>query len=450
MTNRPAPPRSRSRLLSLVAVLAVLGAPAAVLRGLCVGNSCNEQTSAASEVPFCSLAAEQRDLMEAGFEGELHRSPDLVGVTPTDVVVTGGSAFSRGQPQPAWPATDSTAARVPLLFWGTGVDAEASIPAGTGLDDVAPTIAEMISFKRPHPTVRSGRPIDGVPSGNTPRVVVEIALKDVGSDDIEDDETSWPVLHRLLAGGAGTFDAVTGSIPTDPAAILTTIGTGGLPHQHGMVGTLVRNGAGRVVRAWGPGSPVHIIATLPDDLDEELDQKPLIGLVQSDPSDRGLVGGDWYVATDEDEIVTETAQPATAVEEFLDRGFGRDSVPDILAVALAGDADFMDEQVGRIARLVERRASEAALVVTATGGHPATRDFSASAVQRELERAVPGAADAVEAMAPGGIFLDQQALGGNITEDDVLKALRALEGADGRPLLADAFPAIAVSFARYC
>lgn len=446
----PAPGKPRSRLLSLVAVVALVGVPAAVLRGLCLGNSCAEEESAASEVPFCSLGREQRELIAAGFEGELHRSPDLLGVTRPDVVVAGGTAFGADEDQPAWPASDVTAARVPLVFVGDGIAPDAEIPEGTGLDDVAPTIAEILGFDRPHPGVRSGRAIEGVASGAEPRLVVEVVLKDVGSSDVESGE-EWSSLRHLLDRGAATLEANAGSVPTDPAAILTTIGTGGLPHQHGVVGTLVRNDDGEVVRAWGPRAPVHIIATLPDDLDEELGQEPLIGLVQSDPSDRGLIGGDWYIDNDQDRVVTERAAPAAAVKRLLGEGFGGDEIPDFLAVALEGDAGFLDEQLGRIVRLISGASTEAALVVTATGGHPDVVDVDAATVEGALESAVSGASPVIGAMAPGGVYLDQEALaGGDVSEDDVLQALRTVEGADGRRLLADAFAAIAVSFARYC
>ncbi|MDQ4143108.1 MAG: hypothetical protein M3198_05060, partial [Actinomycetota bacterium] len=245
---------SRSRLLSLVIVVAALGAPAAVLRGLCAGNSCDEEASASSEVPFCSLPPEVREPFAAGFEGELHRSPDILGVTG-DSVVVGGSAYGPGAARPPWPSVRPSSERVPVAFSGTGVSAVA-IPDGTGLDDIAPTIAEILALRRPNPQVRSGEAIEGIASGETPRLVIEVALKNVGSRDVEADRGAWVSLRELLDQEASTLDARVGSVPVEPTASLTTIGTGGLPHQHGMVGTLVRNDEGDVVRAWGARSPV--------------------------------------------------------------------------------------------------------------------------------------------------------------------------------------------------
>lgn len=449
-TGAPRTSSSRSRLLSLVIVVAVIGAPAAILRGLCIGHSCDEEASATSEVPFCSLPADVRDVYAAGFEGELHRSPDVLGITGP-VGVAGGSAYEAADPQPAWPSLEPQSRRVPIVFSGTGVDPSAAIPAGTTLDDVAPTLAEIIDFRRPNPQVRSGEAIEGVANGDQARLVVEVALKNVGSDEVEDGAGAWPNLQALLESGAGTVDGDVGSLPIEPTAALTTIGTGGLPHQHGMIGALVRDDDGRVVRAWGPRSPVHIIATLPDDLDENLGQEPKIGLVRSDVGDTGLVGGNWYIENDRDDVVTERSDPAGEVRRLIRSGYGDDDVPDVIAVALEGDAGAVDEDLGAIAAAAD--SASATLVVVGSGSsEPATEDVvDAAHVVRRIEDSVAGQDPAVDAAVPGGIYLDQETLvSGEITEDDVLKAFSELEGSGVRPLMVDAFTAIAVSFARYC
>ena len=444
------PTTSRSRLLSLVIVVAALGAPAAVLRGLCVGHSCDEEASAASEVPFCSLPDDLRRLFAAGFEGELHRSPDILGVTgPTGV--SGRTVFGPDDPASAWPSREGRSTRVPIVFTGAGVDPEASVPDGTGLDDVAPTIAAVLGFQRSNPQVRSGVAVEGVASGQPPRLVIEVALKNVGSSDVDAEPDAWTNLRSLLDDGAGTLEGDVGSIPVEPTASLTTMGTGGLPNQHGIVGTALRDNEGNVVRAWGPRSPVHIIATLPDDLDERLDEEPRIGLVRTEVSDRGLIGGNWYVEVDRDEIVTDRRDPAGEVERMIRSGFGDDEVPDVIGVALEGDAAAVDEQLGSIASQAD--AAGATLVVAGSGSIPEPKagGITAQALVRQLEDAVEGADPVIDAAAPGGVYLEQETLvKSGITEDDVLNAFVDLEGADGRPLFADAFPAIAVSFARYC
>jgi hypothetical protein len=57
----------------------------------------------------------------------------------------------------------------------------------------------------------------------------------------------------------------------------------------------------------------------------------------------------------------------------------------------------------------------------------------------------------IAGVALGGLFLDQRALvDTGVTAEDVLRELRALPARGGARLLADAFPGIAVTLARYC
>jgi hypothetical protein len=56
----------------------------------------------------------------------------------------------------------------------------------------------------------------------------------------------------------------------------------------------------------------------------------------------------------------------------------------------------------------------------------------------------------VEAVVPGGVFLDQaEVAAASVSGDDVVRALRSAR-AGGAPLFADAFSGTAVTFARYC
>lgn len=425
----------RTWTLLLAAVL--VGAPAAVLRAACAGRSCDRPAQTAADVPFCSLPEALRARVAAGFrEG---RSPDVVAVTGTTGVATGASA---------WPAADAGAARVPLVFHGAGVDPSAAVPAGTGLDDVAPTVAALVGLERPHPEVRSGAAVPGVATGAPARLVVEIVLEGVDGADV----AGWSELERLADDGAGTFDAVVPSEPLDPAAVTTTIGTGGVPREHGVTGTLVRDDGGRLVRAWSRRAPVSVIAALGDDLDELRGGRPRVGLVAGGPVVRGLVGRAWYVDVDRDDVVyaRSTRARVEAAERLLRRGYGDDTEPDLLAVALDGAPAALDAALGRLAAAAERAApGGAAVVVTATGDAATARGaLDARAVERAVERSI--GAPVVEAVAAGGLFVDQDVVAAEgIAEDAVVDALAELRRG-GEPVVADAFPAIAVSFARYC
>ena len=340
------------------------------------------------------------------------------------------------------------------MFAGDGVTPGAPVPDGAGLDDIAPTVAEIIALQRAHPEVRSGTPIEGVASGKPPHLVLEVVLKGLGSKELSAHPRALPTLKSLMEHGAATMSGEVGSLPLDPAASLTTIGTGGMPSQHGITGSMIRNDQGQLVIAWGRGSPVNVIATLGDDLDQKFHQEPEIGMVGSDQSDRGLIGGSWYVDIDRDLFIKSSKNPAQAAAGMLKDGFGKDDVPDLLGVALEGSLLQMDEALKTVLRAA-RRASQGsfAVVVTATGS---LRQASGSTVQpkevvRGIELAVGAKRRIVEAVGAGGLFLDQKTVAkASISDDEVLNPLLAMKAPNGQPLVADAFPAIAVSFARYC
>jgi hypothetical protein len=436
------------RTLVVVLVALAVAVPAAALRAMCVGNSCRPAEPADASVPFCSLSADVRDLIANGFRD---------GRGPHVMVVTGGSAVrgstGGGDASAPWPSVEERSAGVPLVFAGAGVREHGRIPPGTTLDAVAPTVAEAIGLRRPHPGVRSGEAITGVPGGGgRPRLVIEVAWVGVGTPDLRADPTAWPTLRGLIEDHAGTLDAHPGSLPLDPAAVLTTVGTGALPDHHGITGTLVRNDRGRVVRAWGPDSPYSVVAALGDDLDQLRAQRPRIGAVLTDPAERGIVGGTWYVDGDRDDVRIDErpSAQAAAVHRLLADGYGTNEATDLLAVVMRGSVRSMDRALARIVTAAEDAIGQDLLVVvTATGSDgdgPATQ---AATVEEGVERRV--GRDVVQAAVPGGLFLDQAVLASTgLSEDPVLQAVRTLRTAEGARLVVDAFPQVAVTFARYC
>jgi hypothetical protein len=446
----------RSRIVSLLAVAGLIALVGGILRYSCVGHSCDEADGAENSVPFCSLPREVRTEIAAGFRDG--RSPDILGVT-NEQIVTGGTAFEKGSLQPTWPSTSmESLSRIPIVFSGAGVAAGTTIPAGTSLDDIAATLAHISGERRPHPEVRSGTAIDGVAAGEAPRLILEVVWKGIGSADLSDPADGWPFLQGLMSEGAGTSTATTGSLPLDPAASLTTIGTGGLPNQHGITGTLVKNEEGDVVQAWSPRAPISVIATFPDDLDEAHAERPMIGLVGTSVADRGVIGGNWYTTGDRDEIVIEegaTVQKLTRVAQTtLKRGYGSDEILDVLAVVMEGDVDRLDQALGRLVETADEVSGDAVTVVVAGTGSATTHGaepIPAADVAAEIEDTVPADGEVIEATTPGGIYLNQKRLADEkISEDVVLSAMRTLRiGAAPRPF-ADAFAAIAVSFERYC
>jgi hypothetical protein len=436
-------------MLAVLLVATAIAGPAILLRAFCVGRSCERGAVANTAVPYCSLPDPVRRLVTAGFRDG--RSPHVMAVTGA-TPVRNGAAVS--DPAVTWPSVEQRQPDfVPLVFYGEAVAGGGTVPPGTELDDVAPTVARLIGLDRPHPEVRSGEAIEGLAEGGEgPRLVLEVVWKGVGTEDLKARRQAWPNLLSLLRDGAGTLDAQVGSLPLDPAAVLTTIGSGGLPQDHGITGTLVRNDEGRVVSAWGKGAPFSVIAALGDDLDELLRQEPRIGLVGTDPSDRGIIGGNWYVEGDKDDLAL-APRPKRAVAEavsLLRSGYGGDATPDLLAVVLGGPVAGMDGALGELVKVAEDVSDGSAAVVVTSSGSGGSRagSLSAEEVEQEVERR---AGPVIEATALGGLFVDQEALAATgISEDRIVTALRDLRDPLGRPLMGDVFPSIAVTFARYC
>jgi hypothetical protein len=434
-------------MLVLIVTLAAIGIPAAVLTATCAGRSCANADEGDVRVPFCPLPEAVKDGVVNGFrEG---RSPDVLGVADGTPIYT-GSQRSRA----AWPAASpSTDTAVPIVFAGAGVTKGASVQDGTTLDRIAPTVSRILGFEREHPEVRSGTARPGVADGERPRLILLVAWKGVGSTDLRGRRDAWPFLSTLMHEGAGTLNAETGSLPLDATATETTIGTGGLPSQHGITGSFIRNDQGAVVPAFGPRSPVQIIATLADDLDEA-DASTMVGLVAPAQTDRGLVGGGWYPDEDPVDAVIGDAEAAPlAVKTHLDSGYGADEVPDVLGVVLDGPIERMDRETRRIVSEAQRATSGSTLVAVAgTGSWEGSRlAVSDSALVAAVEDAVPGDAKAVDATVPGGVFLDQQVmLDEQVTGQVAVDAMLSATGPDGERMLSDAFQGFAVSFARYC
>jgi hypothetical protein len=343
------------------------------------------------------------------------------------------------------------------VFHGTGIRAGARVPDGTGLRQIAPTVARAIAFERPFPDVRSGPPVRAVARPERPRLVVQVVWKDVGTTTLLSHRGAWPTLRRLLARGAGTLRGDVGSLPMDPAAALTTIGTGGLPAEHGITGTWLRDDGGDVVRAWSQDAPTSVIATLPDDLDEALDQRPSIGLVATDPADRGIIGRGWYARTDRDATIFARGSDSRghAVERLLAEGFGSERIPDLLAVVASGPIARLDRELRRIVAAAETASKDSLLIVVTATGSVGTASsgahVKATDVIRTLESRPLTDGSLVEAATTGGLFLDRATLAGEgVSGSLAVDAMLAMAGPDGSPLFADAFQGFAVSFGRYC
>ncbi len=427
------------RLTALLVTLTLLGAPALALRAFCVGRSCEDPVSTVA-APFCPLPADLRTLVAAGFRQG--RSPDVMAVSGGRPVATWAAGSSA-----AWPAASTERAPVPIAFLGDGV-APGSLPVGIGLMDVAPTLAALLGYTPPHPEVRAGRAVEGVTGRGSSPLAVEIVWKGLGSADLGE---GWPGgIAPLVRAGGATLDGDVGSLPIDPAAVLTTIGTGGTPAQHGITGTRLRSKAGGVARAWSPRAPEAVITSLPDDLDRSFGERSRVGLVATDPTDRGLIGDGWYLGADRDRMMVASGDPITAVARMIDSGYGTDGVPDILGVVLRGPVHVVDRRTLAIVRAVTDRVPRAVFAIAATGSAAKPEGAVLGAdVAEQVDDAL--GERVTKADAAGGVFLDAAALArAGRSSDAVVEAMQGQTDPGGAARFADVFPAFSVAFARYC
>ena len=429
---------SGRRLIILVVALALVGAPAIALRAFCVGESCAQEGGGTAAVPFCPLPADLRAHIEAGYRQG--RSPDVMAATRDDQVVT-----DAGGVRVSWPSASVQDTRVPIVFWGVGVNA-GGLPDGTGLDQIAPTLESILGFSRPHPQVRAGVAVDGVASDDRPRLVIMIAWEGAGSAGLGAAPSARRLVADLMQRGAGTLDGTTGALPLDPTAGLTTIGTGALPSQHGITATLVRNDRGDVGPAWAEGAPLSVVSTLAEDFDRGFDERPRIGLIAGRPTDRGLIGGSWYPEHDQDQFRI-GEDPLSSLRAMISTGFGSDDVTDIVGVALAGPLADVSRTTRALVSRVMHANIPTTFVIAGTG--QASRRPPTTSIADDVDAAI--GAPVVAATVPGGLFLDQSIMAANdVTSDDVVRAMDAMKAEDGSPVFADAYPGFAISFSRYC
>jgi len=445
------------RLVGLLIASALVGAPAVVLRAVCFGKSCGSPAAVQARVPFCPLPDRLKTLIAAGYRDG--RSPEVLAV-PATIGITGGTSTNTAEVP--WPGTSPLPdTSVPIVFTGPRVK-HVPLPTGTGLDQIAPTLAAFLRFNRGHPDVRTGKAIGGLNEGGltplVPKLVLELTWTGVSGDGLKSlplSRTPW--LRSQFRSGAGTFGGDTGSVPLDPAATLTTIGTGGLPFQHGITGSLLRSPSGAVVPAWGKGAPTSVIATLTDDFDQAKGQAPKIALVAPAPEDQGLIGGKWYIGHDKD-LVEIGGDPVAKVRTALATGLGSDVTPDVLGVVLQGTPQQMDGESSAIQRLALQAAGGSAGLVTVTAG---TGEGGApSGTGADVAAAVDGTlgAPVVAASTPGGLFLDPAVQArAHISGQDVVNALLPGEGANTVStatrthfMFAGVFQGFAVSFRQYC
>ena len=224
---------------------------------------------------------------------------------------------------------------------------------GSGLDRIAPTIAGLIGYDALTP--RSGA------ARRSRRRSVRADPRARGRDSSGGCRERWHSTPPDFAGSAAMTSTTRGRSPCGndrlasgrPAAILTTIGTGGLPltarHRWNRDPRSERSAASR-----RGARPYRRPSSR---------RSPTIGTTPR-PSGRGsawwharltiavLIGGTWYLDHDRDDLLIGTGRSRSRSDEAHPAGYGVDPTTDMLGVVLSGTPQRMDRDTGRIVTAV--------------------------------------------------------------------------------------------------
>jgi predicted AlkP superfamily pyrophosphatase or phosphodiesterase len=167
--------------------------------------------------------------------------------------------FMHGSP---WPY-DS---RIPFLIWGPAFVRHGTFRHPVVLQDMAPTLAELIGV--PMPSTCTGRSQSAVLAARTapPRVVLMAVLDGMRIDYFDRLADTLPNLGRLRREGAWFVDARLNYLPTITSLAHATVATGADPRVHGIVANASYDWVGgRPVDAYPGLAPVQLMAlTLAD------------------------------------------------------------------------------------------------------------------------------------------------------------------------------------------
>ncbi len=178
--------------------------------------------------------------------------------------------------------------RVPMFLYGPGhVPAVGRVTRPVRMTDLAPTYARYLGFRFP---ARDGQPLEEAiaPGTGPPKLILTVVWDGAGRNVLDEHPDAWPTLGRLIDEGAWYENATVGSSPSVTPTVHTTIGTGALPRNHGLIDLRFLVGD-RLVGTRGVSSRYLRIPTLADRYDRARDNRAEIGIVASGGT-LGMIG----------------------------------------------------------------------------------------------------------------------------------------------------------------
>jgi hypothetical protein len=183
--------------------------------------------------------------------------------------------------------------RVPIFFYGPGhVPPVGEVGRPVTTADIAPTLARYLGFDF---DTEDGDPLEeAVQAGAPPPKLIVVVVWDAGGRDVlAEHQDAWGSVRSLIPDGAWFEHATVGTSPSVTPAVHATIGSGVFPRRHGVLDLRIRDGDTLV----GPvlGGPQYMLEpTLADEFDRANGNRPVVGLIASEPT-LGMMGHGSYL-----------------------------------------------------------------------------------------------------------------------------------------------------------
>ncbi|HTG48379.1 MAG TPA: alkaline phosphatase family protein [Actinomycetota bacterium] len=286
---------SRRRFLALAGLggLAWVAGGAAI--GRTIAKAVRPNAAASQETAAAGLGAEYMELVGRSFRAGRSGDIQLLMAPFNSSNYTNESlSLVPKDPRTSHASIWMYLERIPMLVYGPGIVEPSDSEGRVSLADLAPTTAQLIGFDG-WPTGRDGRVLPGLrTTGKTPKVVVTFVYDGGGWNVLRHWPQDWPVLKRLMAGGANYRNALTGSFPAVTACAHATIGTGAFPRTHGITGHNIRadaNGSRKAYLEPGNADPSTILVpTLADLYSDATDNAAWVGEIGYQIWHMGMIG----------------------------------------------------------------------------------------------------------------------------------------------------------------
>jgi hypothetical protein len=238
------------------------------------------------------------DVMTAllrGYDGSTSTDVSFVPVPGNTVVRWSGQGLGTdaADPRTTHPTPWDYHQRVPIALYGPGYIRTGESDRPVDVTDLAPTFAELLSFRFEAPDGDVLREAMAGTPAEPPRAIVLVAYDGGGWNLLDRWPEAWPFQRRLMEEGFTYTNATIGSAPAVTSAIHANMGTGAYPRTHGVAEITARLPDGSVGDVfYGEEADPRLLRaeTLADAWDRAKGNRPWEGLLGYESWHLGMMG----------------------------------------------------------------------------------------------------------------------------------------------------------------